>query len=378
MSNGTLVEVKERLARRWHLSVLLVATVTVVLSFALRVRADQRIELRWLPGYPAPEMCPWRVLTNLDCPACGLTRGFIRIAEANFSAALSLNCVSLPLAVVVLLQFPYRLLILWSSSVSTTPTDSTGTLKLMRRGRSFSLADWNRYARVTYKPDMHTILFDIDGTLLHSGGAGQAAMERTLEVEFGVTAPTDGIPTAGRTDRGITQDLIRFHKLENSEQTHQRFSQAYLRELPLELSSRQGAVFPGVRELLMRLSRRQDVCLGLLTGNYREAAWQKLRHFDLAEHFGFGGYGDDHPHRDDVARQALTAATTFRAVEHIDPARLWVIGDTPADVQCGRAIGARVIAVATGVCSWDELTAAKPDHLFVDFTNVEAVLTLWS
>lgn len=117
MSNGTLVEVHERTARRWHLSVLLVATVTVVLAFALRVRADQRVELRWLPGYSAPEMCPWRTWTNLDCPACGLTRGFIRIAEGNFSAAMSLNRVSLLLAVVVLLQFPYRLLMLCTSSI---------------------------------------------------------------------------------------------------------------------------------------------------------------------------------------------------------------------------------------------------------------------
>lgn len=224
---------------------------------------------------------------------------------------------------------------------------------------------------------MHVILFDIDGTLLHSGGAGQAGIERALELAFGVTAPTDGIPTAGRTDRGIGRDLIRFHGLEESETTHARLQQTYLSVLPQELAGRQGIVYPGVRELLNRLSRRNDVRLGLLTGNYREAAWQKLRHFGLAEHFAFGGFGDDHADRDDVARQALAAAAEHHAPHTISRDKLWVIGDTPADVRCGRAIEARVIAVATGLYSFAELQKTEPDHLFADFSDVEAVLSLW-
>lgn len=224
---------------------------------------------------------------------------------------------------------------------------------------------------------MHVILFDIDGTLLHSGGAGQAGIERALELEFGVTAPTDGIPTAGRTDRAIGGDLIRFHGLEDSDSTHARLQETYLRVLPNELISRRGVVYPGVRELLARLSGREDVLVGLLTGNYREAAWQKLRHFGLAEHFAFGGFGDDHADRDDVARQALRAAAELHAPQTIDRDKLWVIGDTPADVRCGRAIGARVIAVATGMYSIEELAESQPDHFFSDFTDTESVLTLW-
>lgn len=225
---------------------------------------------------------------------------------------------------------------------------------------------------------MHVILFDIDGTLLHSGGAGQAGIERALELAFGVTAPTDGIPTAGRTDRGIGRDLIRFHGLEECDSTLARLQETYLRVLPDELASRQGGVYPGVRELLARLSGRDDVRLGLLTGNYREAAWQKLRHFGLAEHFAFGGFGDDHADRDDVARQALAAAAEHHAPQTIDREKLWVIGDTPADVRCGRAIGARVIAVATGMYSTEELRPSAPDHLFADFADVESVMSLWS
>ena len=225
---------------------------------------------------------------------------------------------------------------------------------------------------------MHIILFDIDGTLLHSGGAGQAGIERALELAFGVTAPTDGIPTAGRTDRAIGQDLIRFHGLEESDSAYAQLQEAYLRVLPSELASRTGGVYPGVRELLARLGVRNDVRMGLLTGNYREAAWLKLRHYDLAEHFAFGGYGDEHANRDDVARQALAKAAEQHAPHTIDFRKLWVIGDTPADVRCGRAIGARVIAVATGVCSVDELAKSEPVHLFGDFADVESVLALWS
>ena len=224
---------------------------------------------------------------------------------------------------------------------------------------------------------MHIILFDIDGTLLHSGGAGQAGIERTLTEEFGVTAPTDGIPTAGRTDRGIARDLIQFHQLEECEATYERLLRTYLRVLPLELTARDGGVYPGVRDILNRLSQRSDVRLGLLTGNYREAAWQKLRHYELAHHFQFGGFGDDHAHRDDVARQALAAAQAHHAPQSVDPDKLWVIGDTPADVQCGRAIGARVIAVATGMFTREELEPTQPDHLFDDLRDIDSVLRLW-
>ncbi|MCX7422288.1 MAG: HAD family hydrolase [Planctomycetia bacterium] len=224
---------------------------------------------------------------------------------------------------------------------------------------------------------MHTILFDIDGTLIHSGGAGQAGIERVLAEEFGVTAPTTGISTAGRTDRGIARDLIRFHQLEESEATYQRMLQAYLRILPLELKARDGGTFPGIRDLLNQLSQRRDVRLGLLTGNYQEAAWQKLRHFELDHHFQFGGFGDDHADRDDVARLALTAAQSHAASKPIHTSHLWVIGDTPADVQCGRAIGARVIAVATGIHSRQDLEPTQPDHLFDDLHDVAAVLDLW-
>jgi uncharacterized protein DUF2752 len=124
MSRVMPIEDRPRLARRRHLDMLLFAAVAVVLAFAVRVRADQRVELHWLPDYPAPEMCAWRTWTGLDCPACGLTRGFIRLAEGDCSAALALNRTSLLLAVAVLLQFPYRLLVLCGSSFGRRLSES--------------------------------------------------------------------------------------------------------------------------------------------------------------------------------------------------------------------------------------------------------------
>lgn len=225
---------------------------------------------------------------------------------------------------------------------------------------------------------MHILLFDIDGTLLHTGGAGQGAIERALDIAFGVTAPTDNIPTAGRTDRGIARDLFQYHGIEETETSYARLLSAYLEVLPGELARRPGKVYPGVRELLRRLSTHDNVRLGLLTGNYEQAAWLKLRHYDLLAPFAFGGFGDRHPHRDDVAREAFSAASRHHAPDTIDPNCLWVLGDTPADVRCARAIHAQAVAVATGASSREELAATNPNHLFADFGDVDAVLDLWN
>lgn len=220
---------------------------------------------------------------------------------------------------------------------------------------------------------MHALLFDIDGTLLRSGGAGQAAMERALETVFGVTAPTEGFQAAGRTDFAITTDLLDFHGLENSEENRERFIDGYLRHLPETLSAREGLILPGVQELLEALAKRPTVHLGLLTGNLHKGAAVKLTHYEMLSPFRFGGFGDEHHSRDDVARSAVTAAESALGRK---PDSIWVIGDTPADIQCGRAIGATVVAVATGIFSAEVLSEAEPDYLFEDFSDVEVVLSV--
>jgi phosphoglycolate phosphatase len=219
---------------------------------------------------------------------------------------------------------------------------------------------------------MKVCLFDIDGTLLSSGGVGQAAMEHSLEHEFGITRPTEGISVAGRTDFAITSDLMEFHGVEVSEENRKRLLDGYINRLPEEMANRTGLVLPGVVELLERLSSG-DSALGLLTGNFEAGAACKMNHYNLAHHFHFGAYGDAHRHRDDVARESFLRAQQFLKTD-ISPQDVRVIGDTPSDVQCGRAIGAKVIAVATGLFSFDELALTNPDHLFKDFSAVDEVM----
>lgn len=222
---------------------------------------------------------------------------------------------------------------------------------------------------------MHYCLFDIDGTLLSSGGAGQAAMEAALLKMFGSKA-VHGISTAGRTDRAIVSDLFGFFQIAFDESVWEEFVAAYLEELPTHLASRDGLVLPGVVQILESLHAREDVVLGLLTGNFARGAKAKLSHFRLDHYFLFGGYGDDHHHRDDVAREALRVLQSIHQ-EPVDFERLWVIGDTPADVQCGRAIGAKVIAVGTGLYSMADLNAANADYLFQDFSDPQRLLALF-
>lgn len=212
------------------------------------------------------------------------------------------------------------------------------------------------------------IFFDIDGTLLSTGGAGQLAMERALVEDFRIEFPFEGVLTAGRTDRGIALEIFSRYQLEDSEANRRRFRDAYLSRLPETLREAPGLLLPKVRDLLDHLATHEHVTLSLLTGNYAKGAWIKLRHYQLDQYFVSGGFGDDHPERDDVARQAMTAISEVlnRSLEGAD---VLVVGDTPADIRCARAIGARVAAVATGTYMASDLQAHTPDHLFDDFTD---------
>lgn len=219
---------------------------------------------------------------------------------------------------------------------------------------------------------MNVLLFDIDGTLLNTGGAGQAAMETVFRREFLPTLPAVDIPTAGRTDRAICTDLFRHFGLNPRLEDWDRFHTSYCAELPQSLKRRTGLVLPGVKELLAAIAGRDDVLIGLLTGNFREGARIKLEHYELHHHFRCGGYGDHHHDRDEVAREAWNAVREIHPYADIE--RTWVLGDTPSDIRCARAIGAKVMAVATGMFSVEELAVHRPDVLRADFTATEEVL----
>jgi phosphoglycolate phosphatase-like HAD superfamily hydrolase len=223
---------------------------------------------------------------------------------------------------------------------------------------------------------MHICLFDIDGTLLSSGGAGKAAMEAALVTEFSIEDSLHGVPFSGRTDRAIVKDLFGHYGIEWSLSNWQRFLEGYLGHLPTCLASHNGQVLPGIASLLEDLSTRTDVALGLLTGNVRDGARLKLGHYALFHYFIFGGFGDQHFHRDDVAQEALIAVRShFNG--SVDPESIWVVGDTPFDIRCARSIGARAVAVATGLHPPEELAAEHPDLLLADFSNPATLLKLW-
>ena len=200
-----------------------------------------------------------------------------------------------------------------------------------------------------------------------------AALEGALLAEFGLSDVRGEVPYSGRTDRAIVRDLLHLHDLDQGPDNWRRLMDAYLARLPECLSRHSGRVLPGIAELLETLSQHDGTVVGLLTGNVREGARLKLSHYGLYHHFALGGFGDRHFDRDDVAREALAAVH-----EHLNGAagrhEIWVIGDTPLDIACARAIGARVAAVATGWHDLAELEAAKPDLLFADLSDGSRLL----
>jgi phosphoglycolate phosphatase len=223
---------------------------------------------------------------------------------------------------------------------------------------------------------MPIILFDIDGTLVRTGGAGKAAMEAGLIAAFGLTELRDEVPYSGRTDVAITRDLLRVHGINPTPENQQKLRDAYLEHLPGSLSSKGGEVCPGIPELLAAIAGKPGVVLGLLTGNVRVGAQRKLGHFGLWEYFACGGFGDDHFDRDDVARSALASVQSHLSRD-VNPSDVWVIGDTPLDVSCARAIGANAVAVATGWHPLEELAGHKPDLIFDDLSDHSRLLAVW-
>ncbi|MCS7159388.1 MAG: haloacid dehalogenase-like hydrolase [Gemmatales bacterium] len=222
--------------------------------------------------------------------------------------------------------------------------------------------------------DMKTVVFfDIDGTLLRSGGAGKLAMMTAVQEAFGVAPTPVEVPFSGRTDRAIMRDLLHAHKIEFTSDNFHRLVETYLQLLPECLQRMTGRVLPGVLELLQALERLDHVAVGLLTGNLRRGAQTKLGYFGLAERFPFGGFGDVHFDRNSVARDALAAAQCFLNGS-CAPERIWVIGDTPLDIECARHIGARVLAVATGTHTLEQLAAHQPDLLLSDLRQYELLL----
>lgn len=223
---------------------------------------------------------------------------------------------------------------------------------------------------------MRLVLFDVDGTLCLTGGAGGRAMTIAFEEVFGVPDGFAGIPMPGRTDQIILADAIRRLARETDPALESRFRERYVFYLRQEIAKSgrgRNGVMPGIRELLEVLAARKDVTLGLVTGNYREGARIKLEHFGLWQYFRCGSFGDDAAERNELVPIAVRRAREC-GVHDLPPDRVIVIGDTPLDVACARAAGARAIAVATGSSTVDELRHSGADVVFEDLSNAERVL----
>ena len=217
------------------------------------------------------------------------------------------------------------------------------------------------------------LLFDIDGTLVNTGGAGVAALQKMVQQHFGVADDLRDIEVAGKTDRAIIRDILDKHKTAPSEDNVAAFANVYLAGLARELSQSRGHVLPGIGELLRRLHGQSHIVLALLTGNLRRGAQLKLEHYRLWHFFEFGAFADDHHDRNELAAFAHRRAQEEHGHD-FDSADIDVIGDTGHDIACGKVFGARTVAVATGSWSRERLKGRAPDFLFDNFSDVNNVL----
>ncbi|NQX00449.1 HAD hydrolase-like protein [bacterium] len=205
-------------------------------------------------------------------------------------------------------------------------------------------------------------LFDIDGTLVDTAGAGMAALNETTREIFGHEGPP--LDLAGSTDLGIIAHIHSHFEIEPTRQRFDAYLQVYLERLDWNLAHGgfAGRVCAGAPELLAALGAHPDATVGLLTGNAAGGAAAKMRYFGLAAHFPFGAYGCDHADRNQLGPIALERASVH-AGRMFRPEETWVIGDTPKDIACAHAVGARCLAVATGPFSTAQLEAHGADQV---------------
>ena len=217
------------------------------------------------------------------------------------------------------------------------------------------------------------LLFDIDGTLIHSGGAGVHALIAAFRERFGITDDLRGIEIAGMTDSGIVTSILKKHNIPATTENVSAFLDSYVHFLSLELPRREGKLLPGVLELLEELKSRPHLVLALLTGNVSRGAQLKLEHYGVWHLFEFGAFADDHQDRNQLGSFARARAREKHGRE-FSASQIDVIGDTLRDIACGKAIGARTIAVATVKWSREELAEHQSDFLIDDLSNVNQII----
>jgi phosphoglycolate phosphatase len=216
------------------------------------------------------------------------------------------------------------------------------------------------------------VLFDVDGTLVHTGGAGKAAFGKTLASVFNAPDSVEKVRFGGRTDLSLVRELFGLNGIPASPENFRRFFERYAFWLDHLIATASGEICRGVPEFIRDLQALPDPPrFGLLTGNVRLGAEIKLRRFGLWELFETGGFADDGEDRNQIAVAALERGRRMLG-ENLCGEEILAVGDTPHDIQCGRHIGARVLAVATGGAKLEELQQFKPDWAVADLTRVSA------
>jgi phosphoglycolate phosphatase len=263
-----------------------------------------------------------------------------------------------------------------AASISS-PKASAWRSTRSRRRKALAPGTFVRNRDRTPLTPLTIILFDIDGTLILTGGAGSRAMSRAFEDVFAVARAFDGVPMAGRTDLRILEDASARAGVALNGPARRLFRDRYFERL-LEALSEPGfskRVLPGVQPLLEALASRPDIFLALLTGNCEQGAKLKLEHFDLWRFFRCGAFGDDAQDRNDLFSVAMQRARECGAPE-VSAGHVIVVGDTELDVACAAAAGARSVAVATGPSTSSALRQSGADVAFEDLSDTAAFLQL--
>lgn len=220
------------------------------------------------------------------------------------------------------------------------------------------------------------VLWDIDQTLVNMDRAGERALlhliKETYQHDFKEQLPVD---LRGRTDTSIMRDLLAHIRVEHTPAEEEKFRREYLALLPITLPKGNARVLPGVKLALEAIKKHPDLHQGLLTGNLREGARLKLEHVGIWDYFEFGAFADDSSDRNKLGPFALQRAKEKTGID-FPPERTWIIGDTPHDIACAQAIGAKSIGVATGSFTPEDLSDAGATKVLRDLTEWQTLIDL--